>query len=214
MFNNLDQVKSIVFDLDGTLYKNDDLSKEIQTVIADLVASTRGVTLKEGRTLLRNSRRRLTELYGEAPTLTSTCLTLGISARDFHRAMQTHVRPERYLSADPVLRALLESLDEGWDLFLYTNNSRPLTEKILTLLGIESLFKYLYTIEFNWIPKPDTETLERVLEDIGGPPESFLFVGDREEVDLKVPQMLGIPTLLVTETADLLQIHQLLGIIP
>ena len=66
MFNNLDQVKSIVFDLDGTLYKNDDLSKEIQTVIADLVASTRGVTLKEGRTLLRNSRRRLTELYGEA----------------------------------------------------------------------------------------------------------------------------------------------------
>jgi putative hydrolase of the HAD superfamily len=190
------------------------LAREIQTVVAELVAATRGVSPGEGHTLLRNSRQRLTELLEEEPTLTHTCLTLGIEVPQLHRALQAGVRPERYLSADPVLQALLDSLADGWDLYLYTNNSRPLTEKILVLLGIEPLFRRLYTIEFNWIPKPDTETLQRVLEDIGGPPESFLFVGDRESVDLKAPRSLGIPTLLVTETADLLRIHQWLGIIP
>jgi len=214
MLRDLKQVRSIVFDLDGTLYKSDGLAKEIQKVAASLVADTRGVSLKEGSTLLRNSRKRLAELLEEEPTLTRTCLTLGIEVPEFHRAMLAGVRPERYLAPDPVLQALLDSLAGGWDLYLYTNNSLPLTEKILALLGVETLFSHLYTIEFNWTPKPDPEALQRVLEDIGGSPESFLFVGDREQVDLKVPKTLGIPTLLVAETADLLQIHKILGIIP
>ncbi len=214
MLRDLKQVRSIVFDLDGTLYKSDGLAKEIQAVAASLVANTRGVSLKDGRTLLRNSRKRLTELLEEEPTLTRTCLTMGIEVAEFHRAMQSGVHPERYLQSDPVLHALLDSLAGGWDLYLYTNNNLPLTQKILALLGVETLFRHLYTIEFNWTPKPDAETLQRVLEDIGGPPESFLFIGDREQVDLKVPQAQGIPTLLVSETADLLQIHKILGIIP
>jgi ribonucleotide monophosphatase NagD (HAD superfamily) len=44
-----------------------------------------------------------------------------------------------------------------------------------------------------------------VLEDVGGPPRSS-FVGDRQQVDLKIAQEAGIPTLLVRETADLLQV--------
>jgi putative hydrolase of the HAD superfamily len=214
MLRNSSQIQSLVFDLDGTLYKSDGLAKEIQTMAAALVADTRGVSLKEGRMLLQKSKQRLMESLEQEPTLTQTCQTLGIEVAEFHRAMQQQVRPERYLDADPILQALLESLAEECNLYLYTNNSLPMTEKILALLGIESLFRRLYTIEFSWTPKPDSETLQRVLEDIGGPPESFLFVGDREQIDLKVPRTLGIPTLLVTETADLLQIHQILGIIP
>lgn len=214
MLGDMSQVRSIVFDLDGTLYKDDGLAAEIQTMAARLVADSRGVGLKDGRALLRKSKRRLAELLEEEPTLTRTCQTLGIEAVDFHRAMQTQVRPENFLSTDPILQALLETLAERWDLYLYTNNNLALSEKILALLGVESYFKRLYTIEFNWTPKPDVDTLRRILEDIGGEPESFLFVGDRESVDLKAPRMLGIPTLLVTETADLLRIHQWLGMIP
>lgn len=214
MLGNLDQVRSIVFDLDGTLYKSDGLAREIQQVAAALVAETRGVSLKEGRSLLRNSRKRLAELLEEEPTLTRTCLTLGIEVPEFHRAMQAGVRPERYLEPDPVLQALLDSLTGGWDLYLYTNNSLPLAEKILALLGVETLFRRTYAIEFNWTPKPDPETLQRILEDIGGPPESFLFVGDRPQVDLRVAESLGIPTIYVSDPEDLLQIHKLLGLIP
>jgi putative hydrolase of the HAD superfamily len=131
-----------------------------------------------------------------------------------HLAFQDQVHPERYLGYDPVLQALLDSLRDSCELYIYTNNNLPLTRKILALLGVEELFARLFTIEFSWAPKPDPETVQRLLEEVGGPPESFLFIGDRQAVDLRVPASFGIPTLQVRETADLLQIHKLLGLVP
>ncbi len=214
VLTDLNSVKSIVFDLDGTLYTSDGVAREIHEAGVRVVAETRGLSLEEGRALLDCAKQRLAESIEEEPTLTRTCLELGIEVPDLHRAFRRHVRPERHLEADPVLYALLDSLRDEFDLYIYTNNSLPLSQKILALLGVENLFTRLFTIEFTWTPKPDPETLWRLLEEIGGPPESFLFIGDRHQVDLKVPKEIGIPTLLVNETADLLQIHKLLGIIP
>lgn len=207
-------IRSIVFDLDGTLYVSPGIARDIERAAEELVASTRGVSVAEGRGLIRAARSRLAEILEEEPTLTRTCLELGIEVDELHRAFQASVRPELYLSADPVLGALLDSLRARCDLYIYTNNNLPLTRKILALLGVEEMFHSLYTIEFCRLPKPDPRALRRVLENIGGPPESFLFVGDREQVDLKPANALGIPTILVAETADLLQVHKLLAIIP
>lgn len=214
MLTDVSRIASIVFDLDGTLYVSKEIADDIWTAACDLVASTRGISSDAGRELLSCAKRRLTESLDEEPTLTRTCLELGIEVPEFHRVLQDRVRPERYLDHDPVLYALLDSLRDRCDLFLYTNNSLPLTQRILALLGVQGLFRRLYTIEFSWRPKPDPETLERVLEDIGGPLESFLFVGDRQQVDLKLPGSMGIPTLQVNETADLLQVHKMMGVIP
>lgn len=208
------QLRSIVFDLDGTLYVSEAIAGEIWDTACELVAQTRDLTATAGCELLRCAKNRLAETLEEEPTLTRTCLELGIDPAEFHRALQGRVRPERHLDHDPVLSALLDSLRGRCDLYLYTNNSLPLTRKILALLGVDDLFVRMFTIEFTWRPKPDRETLERILEIIGGPPQSFLFVGDRQQVDLKLPQSFGIPTLQVNEVADLLQIHKLMGIIP
>lgn len=207
-------IRSIVFDLDGTLYVSEAMAREVERAAEQLVATTRGVGLPAGRELLRTARRRLAEVLEEEPTLTRTCENLGIDLFDLHRAFQKGVHPEQHLSNDPVLGALLDSLRDNYDLYIYTNNNLPLTRKILALLGVEEFFRRLYTIEFARAPKPDPEALQRVLEDIGGPPESFLFVGDRHAVDLKLPAARGIPTLQVREVADLLQVHKLLGLIP
>ncbi|KIH77032.1 putative hydrolase of the HAD superfamily [Geoalkalibacter ferrihydriticus] len=214
MFSDPSEIRSIVFDLDGTLYVCPPIAAEIERAAAAMVASTRGVDLAQGRDLLRRARRRLGEMYDEEPTLTRTCLELGIDWPDFHLALQNGVHPERYLEYDPVLVALLDSLSEHCELYIYTNNNLALSQKILALLGVQSLFRRIYTIEFTGLPKPDREAFFRVIDDIGGPPESFLFVGDREVVDLKVPRAHGSPALLVREAADLLQIHKLLGLIP
>jgi len=214
MLNSLGDTRSIVFDLDGTLYISAGLAGEIQAAADMLVAQTRGVSLKEGRGILRKARRRLAEILEEEPTLTRTCMELGIEVPEFHRALQENVHPERHLEPDPILYALLDSLRASHDLYLYTNNSFPLTRKILALLGVEDLFERIYTIEFTWRPKPDPDAFQRVLESIGGPPETFLFVGDRQQVDLRVPEDLGIPTLLIREAEDMVQVHKKLGLIP
>jgi putative hydrolase of the HAD superfamily len=214
MLSDLSRVRSIVFDLDGTLYTSPPIANEIMAAAEKLVAKSRGISLEDSRELLATARRRLAETLEQEPTLTRTCMQLGIDVPEFHRALQGQVHPEKYLQYDPILSALLDSLRDPCDLYLYTNNNLYLAQKILALLGVGDLFQRLYTIEFTWAPKPDPESLQRVLEDIGGPPESFLFVGDRAEVDLGEAAALGIPTLLVRETADLLQVHKLLGMVP
>ena len=208
------RIRTIVFDLDGTLYVSEGVAREIEAAAWAVVARSRGLSLHEGKSLVHSARRRLTESLDEEPTLTRTCQELGITVAELHQAFVAEVHPERYLSNDPILYALLDSLGDRLELYLYTNNNLAQTRKILALLGVEDLFRRLYTIEYTWRPKPDVETLHQLLSDIGGPPESFLFVGDRLQVDLGEPARLGIPTLLVAETADLLQIHRLLGLVP
>lgn len=207
-------IRTIVFDLDGTLYVSPEIAAEIEKAAEHLVAQTRGVSAAVGRELLIKARRRLAENHDEEPTLTRTCLALGIDLPELHAAFQKGVHPERYLDHDPVLVALLDSLSEHCDLYIYTNNNMYLSRKILALLGVATFFRRIYTIEFAGVPKPDRDALWAVLEDIGEPAQSVLFVGDRAPVDLHEPASLGSPTLLVRETADLLQIHKLLGLIP
>lgn len=213
MSNFSKTLQSIVFDLDGTLYVNEGVRDEIEQVACDLVASGRGLTTAQGCHVLRSTRQKLTEEAGCEPALSLVCAELGIELAEFHQALQDRVRPELYLNNDTALQHLLSSLAERYNLFIYTNNNYPLAQKILALLGVEHLFNRLYTIEFCWQPKPDSQALDQVLNDIGGPPESFLFIGDRQHIDLLPPAEKGISTLLVRQVADLLQIHKLLGLL-
>jgi len=207
-------ILSIVFDLDGTLYQSELLEREIVEAADIAIASARGVSLAEGRQLIRTARQRLAETLEADPTLSLTCMELGLDLPDLHHYFELEVKPERYLVEDPVLIALLDSLASMYDLYIYTNNNLPLASRIMALLGIGPQFRQVYSIEFCWRPKPDLEALRRVMEDIGGPPETFLFVGDREQVDLRPAGEMGSETLLVSETADLLQVHRILGIVP
>jgi putative hydrolase of the HAD superfamily len=214
LIQNHSDIVSIVFDLDGTLYRNRELGGEIMAAAEDLISQCRGLTLQDTRKLLRSAKQALAETLDEEPTLTRSCQELGIDIRELHRAFQARIRPERYLNYDPVLQALLDSLRDHCALYIYTNNNLPITQKILALLGVEGLFDSLYTIEYRWQPKPDLETLQALMGEIGGPPESFLFVGDRRHVDLQQPEELGAATLELHDTAELLQVHKLLGILP
>lgn len=207
-------ISAVVFDLDGTLYTSTELLGEIERTAEYVVARARGLSQSAARRTLKQARRRIADLEGREPTLSRVCMELGIELKDLHRTFEAMVRPEDYLVYDPVLQALLEGLRGHCALYVYTNNNLFLTRKILALLGIEELFERLFTIEYAWRPKPDPEVLDMVLGEIGGPPEQVLFVGDRDQVDLEPARARGLPTLLVSETADLLQVHKLLGLLP
>lgn len=207
-------IDSIVFDLDGTLYQAPSLARAIEEASEKLVAATRGITLSEGQSLLSRARARLAEELEMEPTLTQTCQRMGIEIQELHAAFERDIVPEDHLEEDLLVQALLESLQDRCNLYIYTNNNLNLSRRILACLGIEGLFTKLYTIEYAWAPKPDAEALRSVIADIGGELESFLFVGDRRQVDLLLPASWGIPTLLVRDTSQLVQIHKVLGLIP
>lgn len=205
-------IRSLVFDLDGTLYNCQEIGEQIQQAAVSLVAESHGLSLAQARRVLQDARHMLTETPGEYPPLSRTCLELGIDLRDFVRVLEESVHPEKYLQPDDNLATLLRFLQERYTLYVYTNNGFFLASKILALLGVEKFFHHIYSLEFTWRPKPDAEALQRLLGEIGGVPESFLFVGDRYHVDLREPVKLGIAVFPVTTSADLMRLPSLLGV--
>jgi putative hydrolase of the HAD superfamily len=81
----------------------------------------------------------------------------------------------------------------------------------MQVLGIDDLFCQVFTIEDTWRPKPDGGTLEFLFAAIGRRPDACLFVGDRYDIDLRLPSEMGAQIYQVAGLADLLRLPVMLG---
>jgi putative hydrolase of the HAD superfamily len=204
------EIRGIVFDLDGTLYVCDRFAAEIQDASAAYIAGVKGISHAEAGMVMAATRLRLAEENGTVQTLSAVCLALGGSVQELHRFFERTLRPEAYLVRDERVIRLLEGLAEQFSLYIYTNNNRALTTRITNYLGLDSVICGIFTIDDTWRGKPDEGMVSRVLEEIGLAPNETLFVGDRYDVDLRVPEQLGCPVYLSQNLEQLLRLGGLL----
>ena len=204
------EIRGIVFDLDGTLYVCDRFAAEIQDAAAAYIAGVKGISHAEAGRLMAGTRLRLAEESGTVQTLSAVCKELGGGVRELHRYFEQNLRPEAFLVRDERVILLLERLAEQFSLYIYTNNNRVLTTRITNYLGLDGLVCGIFTIDDTWRGKPDEEMVHRVLEEIGLSPDETLFVGDRYDVDLRVPEQLGCPVYLSQNLEQLLRLEKLL----
>lgn len=202
-------LRAIVFDLDGTLYENLEFNREIGRSFARYMGALLGLPEDEALALVKETRGRLTAASGRETPLSLACRELGGDLESAHRHMAGEIDPDRYLARDDRVIDLLDLLGARYDLLLYTNNNRILTARIMALLGLEGRFRQVVTIEDGWQAKPDPAALDRVLALAAAPPQHCLFVGDRYDIDLRLPAERGCPVLHVTTVADLLQMAPL-----
>lgn len=204
-------IQGIVFDLDGTLYVCNAFAASIQVAAIDYIAGIRGLSPPEAESLMASTRMRLSDESGTVQTLSAICLDLGGSVRDLHSFFEKKLRPEASLVRDERVNLLLTRLSERYPLYIYTNNNRALATRIISYLGLDGLFSGIFAIDDNWKAKPDEETLTRIIAEIGFPPAEVLFVGDRYDVDLRVPEQLGCPVYLSQSVEQLLRLEELLN---
>lgn len=204
------EVRGIVFDLDGTLYVCDRFAAEIQGAAAAYIAGLKQISQPEAEKLMAATRQRLTAESGTVQTLSAVCRELGGSVQELHRFFERTLRPEAYLVRDERVIGLLERLAEQFSLYIYTNNNRVLTTRIMNYLGLDGAVHGIYTIDDTWRGKPDEGIVSRILEEIGLSPNEALFVGDRYDVDLRVPEQLGCPVYLSQNLEQLLRLGELL----
>lgn len=206
----LQRVRGIIFDLDGTLYVSPDFAATIQNAAAGYIAGLKEITPDQACQLMATMRSLLTEKTGCVPTLSAVCTSLEGSVRDLHTFFEGCLRPETYLTRDERVVDMLERLAQRIPLYLYTNNNRALTTRILDYLGLSGLFRRIYAIDDSWKAKPDEDMLDCILTEAGLMPSEALFVGDRYDVDLRLPEQRGCPVYLSQSVEQLLRLDEIL----
>lgn len=204
-------LKALVFDLDGTLYVNPQLGREIRRAACRYIADLKGIGVGEADLLITETKRTLTAASGIDTPLSLACGELGGDLREMHRRFAAEIVPERYVSRDGRVAELLKTLGSVFELYIYTNNNLVLTARIMELIGVAGLFRDVFTIEDSWRPKPNREALADILRRIGRSAGECLFVGDRYDVDLRVPAEMGCAVFLVSSTEELFPLCKLMS---
>ncbi len=204
-------IRGIVFDLDGTLYACSAFADTIQDAAVSYIAELLGIKQSQACQLIADIRARLTKENGTVQTLSAVCRELGGSIRDLHRCFEENLQPEVYLARDERVVGLMKHLAENFSLYIYTNNNSTLAGRIISHLGLDGLFRGIYAIDDDWVAKPDEQALTEILKETGLAPAEALFVGDRYDVDLRVPEQYGCPVYLSRTVEQLLRLEGLLA---
>ncbi|MBT0665378.1 HAD family hydrolase [Geobacter pelophilus] len=199
-------IRAGIFDLDGTLYFADSLGREIGRVAALYISTIKGIDQDSAWELIRDTRKRLSNAHGLEASLSVACQTLGGDLRELHRVFAAEIVPEAHLGRDEAIISLLTSLAAVFPLYIYTNNNVSLSARIMEAIGVSHLFQRVFTIEDDWCPKPNKATIEAIMSEIGRVPSECLFVGDRFDIDLRLPESLGATVHLVSCREDLLSL--------
>ena len=204
----MNRITSIVFDLDGTLYVSSELTDEIQRVAVDFIAFQLRVTTGEAETKLSAAKAELSARTGCEATLSAACDLLKCDIKALHGYLAENIEPEKYLVRDDRVIDMLGRIGKEYALYIYTNNNRSLTDRIMRLLGIDGLFARVFSVEDFWRPKPDRLALAKIFAAIGSEPVECLFVGDRYDVDLKLPEEHGSKVFLIQTVNKLLSLEK------
>lgn len=203
-------ITALIFDLDGTLYTNNDLGMEISRAACRYVSHLKNIPAEEAAELINQTRRDLSLATGLDSTLSHTILALGGDLRTMHTRFAEEISPEDFLSRDRRVPEMLKGLAGKYDMHIYTNNNRQLSDSIMEVIGVKGLFTRVFTIEDTWRPKPDEEEIRNIFKAIGKDPTECLFIGDRYDVDLRVPAKMGSAVFLVNNVIELLSLAQFL----
>jgi putative hydrolase of the HAD superfamily len=204
----MSKITSIIFDLDGTLYSSRELAAEINRVASEGVALQLGIDSGSAGALLSGAKAAIKERTGHEATLSAACREIGADIRQLHCHLAENINPEKHLVRDDRVVEMLERLGREYRLYIYTNNNRTLTDRIMKLIGIDGRFAEIFTIEDFWRSKPDRLALAKIFAAIGAEPIECLFVGDRYDVDLRLPEEHGCRVLLSKTVVELLALEE------
>jgi len=186
-------MKTIVFDLDGTLI---DSLPDVQ------VALNHGLDQFGYPSLSVNSVKRM--VGGGALSLVESALAS--FGGDQNHAASISTEFKSYYSAHPVVKTtiypfVIEALEilngQGFKLGICTNKPEATTYPVLKKLDLERYFASIICGDSLAYKKPDRRHLLDVVTEIGGTGETSVYVGD-SETDVETAKTAGVPIILMS----------------
>jgi putative hydrolase of the HAD superfamily len=191
-------IKAVIFDLEGTLFRSNNLSQQHLGALIQLIAERRGVSILDAKSLFDSERKKLAKQLGYVPTTLATIRHIGISLSESYGAIE-QIDPKLYIKPDASLRENLTRLQRRYKIALLTNMSKKTTRKIISALRLEDKwFNVITTGDIVSKLKPAEEPFILTLHLLGVSSQNTVMVGDRISIDLIPAKKLGMRTVLIS----------------
>lgn len=205
-------LRTIIFDIDGTLYTNPLYVFEQVDVQIRHFAHLRAISEKEARAMIQSYRRTWSEQHhGAKISLGNTFTAFGIPIETSVAWRENLLEPSHFLHHDARLREALSSLKSHFSLVAVTNNPVFAAQKTLAAIGADDLLTDVIGLDTCAKSKPAREPLELACTMTHSAPEQCLSVGDRYDIDLALPLEMGMGAVLVTGVEEVYKLPQLLA---
>jgi phosphoglycolate phosphatase/putative hydrolase of the HAD superfamily len=213
-YNLPTRISALIFDMDGTLYTNDEyLQGQIDGMIRRL-GEVRGKSFETTRDAINAYQDAWARDHGgRTCSLGNSLEAFGISVEESVRWREELIEPGLYIREDGELRKTLGLLADNYSLAVITNNPVLVAQKTLAALGVAGCFpsEAIIGLDTCWVSKPNTVSFIRAAELLGVPPAACVSIGDRYDIDLLLPQELGMGGILVDGVEDVYKLPRLIN---
>lgn len=197
------EIKTIIFDIDSTLYTNPAYAFEQVDCQVREYARVNGMSVEQARKKVADYRKQFAkENDGKKVSLGNTLLAFGVPIKTSVEWRKTLMEPADFLSRDEKLIEKLSQLEKKYNLICVTNNPVFTARKTLEAIGISEFFKDIVGLDTCLKSKPAVEPFMKACEITNTKPENCLSVGDRFDMDISLPLELGMGGILVNGVED------------
>ena len=194
-----DDLRTIIFDIDSTLYTNAAYAFEQVDCQVREYARITGKTADEAREKVLNYRKEFAAKNdGKKVSLGNTLLSFGIPIEQSVEWRKTLLEPKNFLSRDKKLIEEMKVLEKKYKLICVTNNPVLPARKTLDALGVSSFFPEIVGLDTCFKSKPALEPFQRACEITKTQPANCLAIGDRYDMDIALPLEMGMGGILVS----------------
>lgn len=206
-----DTPKSLVFDIDLTLYDNRAYqASQRQLLIARLAADMR-VSIQETESKLQAVRDDFARHHeGRQLSTGNVFRRLGIDLSTSIRWREELYKPEDYLSSDQRLNRVLETLSSTFSIAAVTNNPTSIGERTLATLGVRQHFSPVLGLDRFGEFKPTLVPFRMVSVQHQVLLNEMISIGDRMSVDIELPVAHGMGGILVAGVSDVYRLPDVL----
>ncbi len=210
-------LRAFIFDIDSTLYTNAAYAFEQVDCQVRQFAKERGISADEARRMVADYRKKFAaEHEGSKVSLGNTLLAFGVPIEQSVQWRRELLEPADFLGRDEKLIEALKILQSKYQLICVTNNPVLPARKTLDAIGISDFFPEIVGLDtcfkskpalepfrtaVDWLSKAACESGEKVIS-----AENCLAVGDRYDMDIKLPLEMGMGGIFVSGVEEVYQI--------
>ncbi len=205
-------LKAIIFDIDSTLYTNEDFAIAQNEIQIKRFAEIKNLDYNDAKEMVYSYQKEWAKINnGKKLSLGNTFVDLGISIEESIKMRKELVNPEKYLFEDEKLVKALRELSKDYSLACVTNNPVSVARKTLACLGADAVLSEIIGLDTCNSSKPDTKMYELAAKRLGVPVENCISIGDRYDIDIATPLEMGMGGILVETVEDVYNLKKMLN---